>query len=142
MIQRIALLIGGLGAAAVLAVALGMVNFAVAWPWNAANTANMANDANVASVANQPAAQAGNDAGAGAGNQNAQPQNKTVVDKVYIAPTPAPKVIHVANNAPSTQTPRPAAQPPAAAPRSNTSYDDPYPEQESRHNGGHNGGDD
>jgi len=136
MVQRIALLIGGLGAAAVLALALGLANFAVAWPWNTATTAN------VASVNDQAAAPARADAGAGAGTQAAQPQNKTVVDKVYIAPTPAPKVIHVANNAPSTRTTRPAAQPAAAAPKSNTSYDDPYPEQESEHSGGRNGGDD
>jgi len=136
MVQRIALLIGGLGAAAVLALALGLANFAVAWPWNAATTAN------VASVNDQPAATARADGGTGAGTQNVQPQNKTVVDKVYIAPTQAPKVIHVANNTPSTRTTRPAAQPPAAAPKSTTSYDDPYPEQESEHNAGHHGGDD
>jgi len=142
MIQRIALLIGGLGAAAILAFALGLVNFAVAWPWNAANTANTAN---VASVGDQPGAQALAAGGTGAGSQNAQPRNKTVVDKVYVAPAQPPKVIHVPSSAsgrPGAQTTNPAA-PPATTARTNSGgHDDSYPERESEHSAGHNSGDD
>lgn len=105
MIQRIALLAGGLGAAAVLAFALGLTNFVFAGPGATKQTADtqpvaQAADSNVAATA---------DHSNGAAGQGAQ--TKKVVDKVYIAPTPAPKVVHVN---PSTAT-KPT-QPPAAAP--------------------------
>ena len=87
MIQRLALLIGGVGAAAVLAFALGLTNFVFTGPGTAviaAASPGIANGSDPAAVGNgQP----------GAGDQGVQPQ-KTVVDKVYIAPTPAPKVGH------------------------------------------------
>ena len=132
MIQRIALLIGGLGAALVLAFALGLVNFAVAWPWNTANTANVTTAAD-----SQAVAQADN--GAANAAQNAQPQTKTVVSKVYVAPAPPAKANHAASSAGN----QPAAQPAAPrAPRAsnNGGY---YSESESEGgSGGHHGGDD
>jgi hypothetical protein len=99
MIQRLALLIGGVGAAAVLAFALGLTNFVFAGPGTAVTTAASPGIAN----GSDPAAVG--DGQRGAGNQSVQPQ-KTVVDKVYIAPTPAPKVVHPrAPSHPSTGTP-------------------------------------
>lgn len=132
MIQRLALLAGGIGAAAVLAFALGLTNFVFAGPGAAKNTADsqpVASAADVAAVGNGQA---------GAGNQNVQPQKKTVVDKVYIAPTPAPKVIHAnpatGNNQPATTTPT-SHQPPAAAPRQPASWESEH----QGHRGGGNG---
>ncbi len=99
MIQRLALLIGGVGAAAVLAFALGLTNFVFAGPGTAVTTAASPGIAN----GSDPAAVG--DGQLGAGNQSVQPQ-KTVVDKVYIAPTPAPKVGHPrATSNPSNGTP-------------------------------------
>lgn len=136
MIQRLALLVGGIGAAAVLAFALGLTNFVFAGPGaalNAADSQPVANTADAAAVGNgQP----------GAGDQSVQPQKKTVVDKVYIAPTPAPKVVHVNPKGPSNQpsTTTPANQRPhAAAPRQPASWES---EHEGNRGGGHGRGDD
>jgi cytoskeletal protein RodZ len=132
MVQRIALLIGGLGAAAVLAFALGLFNFAVAWPWNTANTANVTSASD-----SQQVAQADNSATNSAA-QNAQPQTKTVVDKVYVAPAPPAR----ANNAANNSANQPAAQataPRAAKPNNSGST---YSKPESEGSGGHHGGDD
>lgn len=136
MIQRLALLAGGIGAAAVLAFALGLTNFVFAGPGAAANTADsqpVANSADVAAVGNGQA---------GAGNQNIQPHKKTIVDKVYVAPTPAPKVIHVnpkgPGNQPSTTTPT-AKQPPVTAPRQPANWES---ENEGHRGRGHGRGDD
>jgi len=117
MIQRIALLIGGLGAAGVLAVALGFGNFIFAAPAT-----------NLAAVDNQPVAAADTNVAAApnngtrnnAGDQNVQPQTKTktktVYDKVYVAPAPAPKVVHVTPKTPKTQPSNPTTTTPAAPP--------------------------
>jgi len=113
MIQRIALLAGGLGAAAVLAFALGLTNFVFAGPTATKTTAD--------SQAVAQAADAGKSSGNGPGaGQGAQTQPKKVVDKVYIAPTPAPRVVHVTQPAPNTPS-APATTPtqlkaPTAAP--------------------------
>jgi len=136
MIQRLALLVGGIGAAAVLAFALGLTNFVFAGPGAALNAADSQPVANTADVAAVGTGQAG------AGNQSVQPQKKTVVDKVYVAPTPAPKVIHVKpatrNNQPGANTPA-THQPPAAAPRQPASRES---EHEGHGGGGHGRGDD
>ena len=135
MIQRLALLVGGVGAAAVLAFALGLTNFVFAGPGAAVNTADsqpVATSADVAAVGNGQA---------GAGNQQVQPQKKTVVDKVYVAPTPAPKVIHVnpatGHNQPATTTP--TTKQPAATPRQPASWES---EHQGRRGGGNGRGDD
>src|SRR5689334_19740959 len=70
MIQKIALLIGGLGAAAVLAFALGLVNFAFADPTSNAVPEAQAAPADVAAA---PAAD----------SQNAQAQTNTQTKTVY-----------------------------------------------------------
>lgn len=139
MIQRIALLAGGLGAAAVLAFALGLTNFVFAGPTSLKQTADtqpvaQAADSNVAATADQSN---------GATGQGAQ--QKKVVDKVYIAPTPAPKVVHVNPTTPNTSSQPNTARtaqpkPPAAAP----TWHDDGGSQESERSGGHgsNGGDD
>ena len=143
MVQKIALLAGGFGAAAVLALALGLVNFAFVWP-STANTADTANTATVASVSdNQPAAQAGDGAGTSQSSQSVKPQTKTVYDKVYVAPTPPPKVIHVAGNTPngtSAQPTKPAANPTTASPK--TSNYEGGDGHDSQHASGRHGGDD
>ena len=83
MVHRIALMIGAVAAVAVLAV--GVV-LAQSGP-SKTTTASI-------------------DKGAGAAQVAAAPQ-KTVTDKVYVLPTPQPKVIHV------TKQDKPAAPPPA-----------------------------
>lgn len=118
MIQRIALLIGGLGAAGVLAVALGFGNFIFAAP--ATNLA-AADNQPVAAADTNVAAAPNNGTGNNAGDQNVQPQTKTktVIDKVYIAPTPAPKTVHVTPKtpkSPNTQPSNPTTTTPAAPP--------------------------
>lgn len=141
MIQRIALLVGGLGAAAVLAFALGLVNFASGWPANSANSASAANTANAASVSDAGAA----GAGSAAADQGVQTQTKTVYDKVYIAPAPPPKVIHVAKDASShrpSQTTQPAPRSLSAAPRSHDDGEDGSGHERESDDGGHHGGDD
>jgi hypothetical protein len=139
MIQRVALLAGGLAAAAVLAVALGLTNFVFAGP-NA--TSQTPDSQPTAQAANTSIAVAGDsttsEAGAGPGQgAQAQTQPKKVVDKVYIAPTPTPKVFHAtkpAPNAPPAQTGRaPKAPPATAAP----SWQGGQQGQESDRNGGH-----
>lgn len=133
MIQRIALLIGGLGAAAVLAFALGLFNFAVAWPWNTATTANVTSASD-----SQQVALAANGADK-SGAQNAQQQTKTVVDKVYVAPAPTK-----ANQPATNRANQPTAQ--STAPRSaRTNNSGSYyseSESESEGSGGHHDGDD
>lgn len=135
MIQRIALLIGGLGAAGVLAVALGFGNFIFAAPAT-----------NLAAADNQPVAVADTNVAAapnkGTRNQNVQPQakQKTVIDKVYVAPAPAPKVVHVTRKAPNTQPSNPTTTTPAApatTPRSHNTGRGQYAE----HDRGERGGD-
>lgn len=144
MIQRIALLAGGIGAAAVLALAMGAGNFFALAGTQASAPPDVAAAADVATVVNAPRADAHNSGSNTPATQPAQTKTKTVVDKVYIAPTPAAKVIHVTKAGPSSQ---PSAQPTtkpapsaAAAPRGHddAGYDDGS-EQESEHDGAHEG---
>ncbi len=138
MIQRIALLAGGLGAAAVLAVALGLTNFVFAGPAATKQTADSQPAAVQAdnSVAAAPDQQIASNAGNGAAAQN---QTKKVVDKVYIAPTPTPKTVRV---------PAATRNPPPAPPATNTPAKPSAPSappawhddgQQSEHEGGHHG---
>jgi len=125
MVQKIALLAGGLGAAAVLAFALGLTNFVFAGPGATKQTADTQPAAQAAG--NQP--NAGNQSNAGNG-QGAQQQTRKVVDKVYIAPTTAPKSnSSTANTAPAQNT----------APKQNNKPAAPA-WHESDHSAGHNGG--
>jgi FtsZ-interacting cell division protein ZipA len=156
MIQRIALLVGGLGAAAVLAIALGagnLITFGAQAPTAQADSQPVAADVAVANSNVQP------DTSAAAGKQNGtrndasaqtQTKTKTVVDKVYIAPAPSPKVIHVN---PATPPAPPVAQQPTAPPAANAprshddgGYNDDQGERQSEHDGhngdGHERGDD
>ncbi len=146
MVQRLAILIGGLGAAGVIALAIALNSFASV----GSSDANVA-DAQAA-LPNVPAVAAANNARSDGSNtkQGTQTTTKTkkVVDKVYIAPTPAPKTIKVAPKS----TPAPAqaktTQPkaPAAAPATNydASYDDGHEGRQSERSGnhGHERGDD
>jgi hypothetical protein len=138
MIQKIALLAGGLGAAAVLAFALGLTNFVFAGPDAAKTTAD---SQPVAQAADVGVAAAGKSSGNGPGaGQGAQTQPKKVVDKVYIAPTPAPKVVHVTQPAPTAPPAQPATtptqtKPPTAAPV----WHDDGPGQASEREGGRGG---
>ena len=152
MIQRIALLIGGLGAAAVLAVALGAVNFVFADP-NAikqtAATQPAAAAADVSAAANSSTTDTVGHGGQGQG-QDAQTQTKKVVDKVYIAPSPTPKVIvgaqSGANNTQATSAPPAHTRTPAPARSTHDGggYNDGHDGQQSEHPGGlgHERGDD
>jgi hypothetical protein len=112
MVQRLAILIGGLGATAIFAVALGaagLIPTAPAPPVKAVDVANVSAPADAAAPATDPG----------------QPTVKKVVDKVYIAPpTPASR------NAPAANTP---TSPPAvaSAPRG-----EPENDSESSHQGG------
>lgn len=137
MIQKLALAVGGLGAAAVLAFALGLTNFVFAGPGTAPATADTQLTAqtvdNVAASSSQ--------------DQGVQAQTKKVIDKVYIAPAASPKVIKVAPPAQANK-PAQAAPPkaPAAAPsrHDDGGYDDGHEGQESEHSDGrgHERGDD
>ena len=133
MIQRIALLAGGLGAAAVLAVALGLTNFVFAGPGATKQTADSQPaasqaDNSVAAAPNQQAANNGNGA-------VAQNQTKKVVDKVYIAPTP--RTVHVPASTPNA--PPAATQNQPSAPRAPASHNGG---QQSEHDGGNGRGGD
>jgi len=75
MVHKIALIAGGLAAAAVLAIALGAAGFIPKSP--AANAADPT----------APVAQV--------------PQTRTVTDTVYVKPVPKPQVIHVTKPAPA-----------------------------------------
>ena len=136
MIQRIALLAGALGAAAVLAFALGLTNFVFAGPTATKTTADSQAVTQAADVGVAVGKSSGNGPGAG---QGAQTQPKKVVDKVYIAPTPAPRVVHVTQPAPNTPS-APATTPtqlkaPTAAP----TWHDDGPGQASEREGGRGG---
>ena len=74
MVHKLALAVGGLAAAGLLATALAFAGFV---PHDAA--------AKSGNTVDQPAATA---------------QTKTVTDKVYVAPVPKPQVIHVTKPAP------------------------------------------
>jgi hypothetical protein len=141
MIQRFALLIGGLGAAAVLAFALGLTNFVFAGP--SASGSRVADQSQP--DAQRQVAAAGTSSGAQSNGQKSvqgahtKTKTKTVVDKVYIAPTTAPKVVHVTKTVPSNNQPtKPAAQPaapPVIAATNTSAGDDSYPEHESERSG-------
>ena len=82
MVHRLALFLGGVGAAAVLALAMNMGGIFSAAP-TAADKSAAINGGNVA-VAPDP--------------------TRTVIDKVYVEPTPDPVVVHV-NKPPRTPAP-------------------------------------
>jgi hypothetical protein len=135
MIQKIALLIGGLGAAAVLAFALGLGSFVFAHP-----AATPPTDTAVPlAVAKDTSATTRTSAAAGNESQGAQSQTRTkkVVDKVYIAAAPPPVVVHVAPAASNTR-PAPTA-PPAQpqAPRTTPTWHDDGGNRESHESGEH-----
>jgi hypothetical protein len=75
MVHRLALFLGGVGAAAVLALAMGMGGLLSAAPI-AADTGLAINGGDQAVAA-------------------APQTTKTVIDKVYVEPTPDPVVVHV-----------------------------------------------
>ena len=134
MIQRIALLVGGLGAAAVLAFALGLGNFVFAQP--AANPPADMESAAAQLADTNMAAEQGSSNDQAARSEGAQEQTRTVVDKVYIAPAAPPKVIHVNKPSATTEpTTAPASQPeaPAASPASHDDggYDNDHEPHES-----------
>ena len=85
MVHRLALLLGAVGAAAVLALAMGLGGLLQTAP-TAADTGLAVNG----------------------GDQTlaAAPATKTIIDKVYVEPTPAPVVVHV--NKPPRNTAPPA----------------------------------
>jgi hypothetical protein len=93
MVHRLALFIGGVGAAAVLALALGMGGLLPAAP-TAADTGSAINGGSVA-VAATP-----------------QPP-QTVIDRVYVEPTPAPVVVHVNKPARTSAPVANVSRPPA-----------------------------
>ena len=94
MVHRLAIFLGGLGAAAVLALAMNLGGLSSAAP--------PAADTSPATVgADQPVAAAPD-------------TTKTVIDKVYVEPTPQPAVVHV-NKPPRNTAPAPA--PTASQPR-------------------------
>jgi len=84
MVHRLALFLGGVGAAAVLALAMGMGGWLSAAPL-AADTGSVINGGT------QPVAAAPD-------------TTKTIIDKVYVEPTPDPVVVHV-NKPPRTNPP-------------------------------------
>lgn len=103
MIQRLALLIGGLGAAGVLAVALGFGGFASADQSAATAAPADAQVADLGVVAPDTSANVNSP-------QDQQPPQVVIKkDIVYVAPTPKPKVVHVTrptrNTPPTTTTP-------------------------------------
>lgn len=87
MVHRFALLIGGVGAAAVLALAMNLGGLFSAAPTAADNTAAVTSDNQAATAA---------------------PDQKTVIDKVYVEPTPDAPVVHV-NKPPRNTVPAPTA---------------------------------
>ena len=91
MVHRFALFIGGVGAAAVLALAMNLGGLFSAAPTATDNSAAI-NSGNQAATA-------------------APDQNKTVIDKVYVQPTPDAPVVHVnkppRNTAPAATVTRP-----------------------------------
>ena len=91
MVHRLALLLGAVGAAAVLALAMGLGGLLQAAP-TAADTGLSVNGGDQ-TVAVAPTT------------------TKTIIDKVYVKPTPAPVVVHVnkppRNNAPAATVRRP-----------------------------------
>lgn len=129
MVQRIALLIGGFGAVAVLAVALGFGGFVSADPGATDLTAADAPVAAApAAVADTSAAQANN--GADPGAQAQRPTKvKVVKDTIYIAPTPGQKVVHV-NRTNRTNQPQANQANPPQAPAANTGRDDSSAERD------------
>lgn len=96
MVHRLALFLGGVGAAAVLALAMGMGGLLSAAP-TAADTA--------------PAINGGDQVVAAAPNTT-----KTIVDKVYVEPTPDPVVVHV-NKPPRNNPPVATVRPPRGGER-------------------------
>ncbi len=104
MVHKMALIVGGMAVAAVLAVALAAAGFAPTTP-NAR--------------ASDPTA-----------DPTAAATTKTVTDTVYVAPVPAPKVIHVTK--PAAANPNRKALPPIVIHRTKHSGED---------DGGDKGGD-
>ncbi|MEO8625267.1 MAG: hypothetical protein ABI452_01070 [Candidatus Limnocylindrales bacterium] len=94
MVHRLAILLGGVGAAGVLALAMNLGGL-----FSAAPTAA---DTSAATPASDQAVAAAPDA------------TKTVIDKVYVEPTPQPAVVHVNkprhNTAPAPTVSRPRAE--------------------------------
>jgi hypothetical protein len=91
MVHRLSLFLGGVGAAAVLALAMGMGGMLSAAP-AAADTGLAINGGDHAVAA-------------------APQETRTVIDRVYVEPTPDPVVVHVnrppRNSAPATNVSRP-----------------------------------
>jgi hypothetical protein len=96
MVHRLALFLGGVGAAAVLALAMNLGGFFSAAPTASDNTAAI-------NGGNQPVAAAPD-------------TSKTVIDKVYVAPTPQPVVVHV-NKPPRNTAPAPTVNRPRGGER-------------------------
>ncbi len=96
MVHRLALFLSGVGAAAVLALAMGLGGVLSTAP-TAADTASAVNGGNQTVAA-------------------APDTTKTVVDKVYVEPTPDPVVVHV-NKPPRNNAPAATVSPPRAGER-------------------------
>jgi len=113
MVQRVALLIGGLGAIAVLSIALGFGGFVSAGAGTDSTTIDQASDP-------APAA----DVGVQAEQQAAAPQpkvvTKTVKDKVYVLPTPKPKVVRIDNGPTNKPTANQPTKPNKTVTKSNS----------------------
>jgi hypothetical protein len=106
MVHKIALLVGGTAVAAVLAVALAAAGFSPNTP-----------DARASDPTADPTA-------------GGTPSPTTVTDTVYVAPVPAPKVIHVTK--PAAANPKRKALPPIVIHKTKPSGE---------HEGGDKGGD-
>ncbi len=103
MIQRLAILIGGLGATAIFALALGAAGL---FPTVPAPAVQAVDASNINAQADLPAPPT-----AAAQTQ----QVKTVTDKVYVEPKPSAPVVHV-NRAPRTSAPSSTRQPRTSSP--------------------------
>jgi hypothetical protein len=113
MIQKLAILIGGLGAAAIFALALGAGGLISAVPAAQVQPAEASNlSAQVEATAPPTAAPS--------------PKEETVTDTVYVAPVPSAPVIHV-NHAPKTST---ATNPPTRRTRTTAAPAGGEPEYE------------
>ena len=121
MVQRLAILIGGLGATAILTVALGAAGLFPTVPAPPAQAVDASNLNAQADVVAPPTA-------------SASPKVETVTDKVYIAPRPSAPVVHV-NRAPRTAATT-TRQPRVAS----ASHGEREGDRESSYGGGEDGG--
>lgn len=134
MVHKLALLIGGVGATGVLAVALGFGGFIYAAPVAADVVApDVASAQALDTTAQAPATEA------------PAAEIRTVVDTVYVAPTPRPAAVHVTRPGPNhANQPAPAATTPRNTARhaDREGNDDPRESDRERGDDGREHGDD